>query len=47
MTVENVIDPQTGEIIDVIQTQGFRNGTEDTQRILIDVKPGEQVRASK
>jgi hypothetical protein len=47
MTVENVIDPHTGEVIDVIKSQGFRNGTEETQRILIDVKPGEQVRASK
>ncbi|WP_337102349.1 hypothetical protein [Paenibacillus sp. YIM B09110] len=47
MTVENVVDPQTGEIIDVIHTQGFRNGTEETQRVLIDVKPGEQVRASR
>jgi len=47
MTVENVVDPSTGEIIDVIQTQGFRNGTEETHRILIDVKPGEQVRTAK
>jgi hypothetical protein len=47
MSVETVINPQTGEIIDVIHTQGFRNNTNDTQSVVINVKPGESVRPTK
>lgn len=45
--MNNVIDPQTGEIIDVIEARGYRNGTDETQRVAIDVKPGETVRPFK
>jgi len=45
--LNNVIDPETGEIIDVIQSRGYRNGTDEAQQVLITVKPGETVMPSK
>ncbi|NHN31144.1 hypothetical protein [Paenibacillus agricola] len=45
--MSNVIDTQTGEIIDEVNSGHFRNGTDDTVKVAIDVKPGETVRPYK
>lgn len=45
--MNNVVDMQTGELIDVIESKKFRNGTTATQRIVMDVNPGEQINAGK
>jgi len=42
-----VVDVQTGEMMDVIGTKRYRNGTAETQRVVMDVAPGEQINTGK
>ena len=45
--MSTVIDTETGEVIDEVSARQFRNGTDGNHRVVMDVKPGEQVSVGK
>lgn len=41
------VDHETGELLDVVETRAFRNNTDVPQRVVMEARPGETLRATK